>query len=96
MLDGMTYCWNIFDKYLFFGYISFKLKFSILLFTVIFTHFYNVFALDSLKISFAYQAPDNEHGRIFYSEYNNENMRFIRLLLANQITYIFGSNDKIS
>ena len=28
------------------------------------------------------------------SYYNNENMRFIRYLLANQIAYIFRSNDK--
>ena len=27
-------------------------------------------------------------------EYNNENMRFIRLFLANQIAYISRSNDK--
>ena len=26
-------------------------------------------------------------------EYNNENIRFIRLLLANQIAYIFRSNN---
>ena len=30
----------------------------------------------------------------FILKYKNENMRFIRLLLANQIAYIFRSNDK--
>ena len=29
------------------------------------------------------------------TEYNNENMRLICLLLANQISYIFRSNDKM-
>ena len=29
----------------------------------------------------------------FILEYNNENKRFIRLLLANKIAYIFRSND---
>ena len=28
-------------------------------------------------------------------EYNNQNIRFIRLLLGNQIAYIFHSNDTI-
>ena len=53
MRDEWLCCWNIFDKSLYFRYISFKSKFSILSFyiTVIFIHFYNVFALDSLKIS---------------------------------------------
>ena len=30
----------------------------------------------------------------FVLEYNNENMTFISLLLANSMAYIFRSNDK--
>ena len=66
-------------------------KLSILLFyfTVIFIHFYNVFGLDSLNPrTLAYQARWRVRSYILL-EYNNENMRFIRLLLANQIAYIF-------
>ena len=95
-------CWNIFDKTLFFRYISFKSKFSLLLFyiTVIFIHFYNVFALDSLKISSVLSSrlpgPRWRARSHVVLEYNNENMRSIRPLLANQIAYIFRSNEYIS
>ena len=58
-------------------------------------YFSNIFVTFSLEVplfwTLACQAPDGE--RVFiYS--NNENMRFIRFLLANHITYIFCcSND---
>ena len=97
---GWLFYWNMFDKSLFFRYISFKSKFSILLFyiTVIFIHFYNVFAPDWLKISSVlnYCLPGFRWWARFHIVlvYNNEDMRFIRLLLANQTAYIFRSNDK--
>ena len=60
--------------------------------------FYNVLVLDSL--SFLYfellLTPDDERGLILKSKHNNENMRFIRLPLANQIAHIFPSNDSSS
>ena len=86
---------------MFYRCISFKLKFSFLLFyvTANFIHFYNVFALDSLEIHSVLisRLPGlrwraRSHIEL---EYNNENMRFTPLLLANQIAYIFCSNDKI-
>ena len=91
MLEGMTFFWNIFDKSLHFRAISFKSKFSILLFcvTVIFIHFYNVFVLDSLKISSVLNFCCRARSHIVL-EYNNANMRFICLLLANQIAYFFA------
>ena len=39
--------------------------------------------------------PLGERDFIFCTQYNMENMRFIDLLLANQIAYIFRANDKI-
>ena len=44
----------------------------------------------------AYLAPNGERGYIVL-EYNIENMRFIRFLLANisDFAYIFRSNGKI-
>ena len=97
MLDEMTllleYFWQIF---VFQMYISFKSKFSILLFyiTEIFIHFCNVFALDSLKIASVLNSrlPGPRWWTRFHIvlEYNIENMRFIRLLLANQIAYILA------
>ena len=69
---------------------------SILLFyiTVIFIHFYNVFALkfDSPKISSVLMPSAVSH---ILLEYNNENMRFILLLLTNQIAYIFRSDEEM-
>ena len=66
--------------------------------TVIFIYFYNVFVLDSLKISsilnFRLPGPRRRARSHIVLGYNNENMTFIRLLLANQIAYIFRSNDK--
>ena len=56
-------------------------------------------ALDSLKISSILNSrlpgPRWRARSHIVLEYNNENMRFIRLLLANQIAYIFRSNDKL-
>ena len=66
---------------------------------VIFIRFHNGFALDSLKISSVLNSrlpgPRWRAQSHIVLEYNNENMRFIRLLLANQIAYIFRSNDNI-
>ena len=66
--------------------------------TVIFINFYYVLTLDSLKISSVLNSrlpgPRWRARSHIVLEYNNENMRFIRLLLANQIAYIFRSNDK--
>ena len=72
---------------MYFRYISLKSKFSIFLFNiiVIFIHFYNVFALDSLKISSVLNSrlpgPRSLARSHIVLEYNNENMPFIRLLL---------------
>ena len=99
MLNGMTllleYFWQIFV----FQMYSVKIKNFYLIFlyiTVIFTHFYNVFALDSPKIFSVFNSclPGPRWSHIVL-EYNNKNMRFIRLLIANQIACIFRSNDNI-
>ena len=72
---------------------SFKQFFlSYLRLKLIIIHFSNVFALASLKIF--YILPGHQWSHIVL-EYNNENMRLIRLLLANQIAYIFPSDDNI-
>ena len=67
-------------------------------FTLIFIHFYNVFALDLLKISSVLNSrlpgPQWRARSHIVLEYNNENMRFICLLLVHQIAYIFRSIDK--
>ena len=77
----------------------FQIKILLFYVTVIFINFYNVFALNSVKIfsvlnsrlpGFRWRAQS-----CIVLEYNNENMRFIRLpLLVNQIVYISRSNDK--
>ena len=60
--------------------------------------FFHAFALVSLWISSVlnsrFPGPRKRALSHIVLEYNNENMRFIRLLLANQIPYIFRSNDK--
>ena len=100
MLDGMTllleYFWQIFVFQMYF----FQIKiFYFLLFyiTVIFIHFF-VFALDSLKITSVlnsrlpgprWRAP-HICTRVQYWNF----LRFIRLLLANQIACIFRSKAR--
>ena len=81
-----------FFKYIFLWNQNF---FSIFYTTVIFIYFYNVFGQDLLKISSVLNSPlpvpwwrAQSH---IVLEYNNENMRFIRLLLANQIAHTFRS-----
>ena len=63
-----------------------------------FIHFSHAFALVSLRISSVLNSrlPGPRWRARFHIvlEYNNENTGFIRLLLANQIAYIFHSNDK--
>ena len=55
-----------------------------------------MFSIDLPKISrFELSLTRPTMANINVLEYNNENMRFIRLLLANQIAYIFRSNDKL-
>ena len=75
-----------------------KILYFIILYYSNFIDFYNVFTQDSLKISSVLNSrlpgPRWWARSHIVLEYNIENMRFIRLLLANEIAYIFRSNDK--
>ena len=70
----------------------------IIRFKVNFIHFPHAFALVSLRsfsvLNSRLPGPRWWARSHIVLEYNIENMRFIRLLLANQIAYIFRSNDK--
>ena len=88
----LEHFWQIFVFQMYFFQIKIILLFCI---TVIFIYFYNVFVLNSLKISSILNSrlPGPRWRARFHIvlEYNNEIMRFIRFLLANQIAYIFRS-----
>ena len=60
-------------------------------------HPFLCFALDSLKITVLNSrlpGPGWQAQPHLVLEYNNENTKFIRLLLTNHIAYIFRSNDE--
>ena len=67
--------------------------------TVIFIRFYNVFALDSLNISSGLNSrlpgPRRRARSYIVLEYNNENMGFIRLLLANSCVPSTCANNEL-
>ena len=78
------FCWNIFT-YLLAVFLSNQI-FVFILYKVVFIQFSNVFALVSLKISFVLNSrlpgPRWRAWSHIVLEYINENMTFIRLLLA--------------
>ena len=92
----LLYRWNIFDKTLSYNFYKPNLFSLIIWFKVKFIHFTRAFALVSVRISSLLNSrlssPPPMVSAVSY--YNNKNMRFIRYLLANQIAYIFRSNDK--
>ena len=70
-----------------------SINFSVLLFdSELFSLFFYCFCTSFNQNSSVFLTYDGESHIVL--KYNNGNMTFLRLLLANQVTYVFHSNDK--